>query len=131
MSDRLGRRRVFVLFGCMVFAAGALILAAAPSVGVLLIGFVVLNLGTGIFSAVDQAIVLDILPEREHNAGRFVGINQLALQIGQAAAPLIAPAFLIIGVTGGEKNYALLFVLAAACTLAGGLIIQFRVTGSR
>lgn len=130
LSDRLHRRRMFVLVGCVVFAAGALILAAAPGVAVVIVGFVVLNLGTGIFSAVDQAIVLDILPERTQNAGRFVGVNQLALQIGQALAPLIAPAFLVIGVAAGQKNYALLFVLAAACTLTGGLIIHFRVTGS-
>lgn len=131
LSDRLRRRRVFVLVASVVFAAGALILALAPSIPVVVVGFVVLNLGTGIFSAVDQAIVLDILPEREENAGRFVGINQLALQIGQAVAPLIAPTILLLGVTGGQKNYGLLFVLAAACTLAGGLIIQLKVTGSR
>lgn len=131
LSDRLRRRRVFVLIAAVVFAAGAVTLAFASDLVVVVVGFVILNVGTGIFSAVDQAIVLDILPEREQNAGRFVGINQLALQIGQAAAPLIAPAFLLIGVTGAEKNYGLLFLLAAACTLAGGLIIQFRVTGSR
>ena len=131
LSDRLHRRRVFVLIAAVVFAAGAVTLAFAPSLPIIVVGFVILNVGTGIFSAVDQAIVLDILPEREQNAGRFVGINQLALQIGQAAAPLIAPAFLLIGATGTQKNYGLLFLLAAACTLVGGLIIQFRVTGSQ
>ena len=131
LSDRLQRRRIFVLIAAVVFAAGAVTLAFAPSLAIVVVGFVILNIGTGIFSAVDQAIVLDILPEREQNAGRFVGINQLALQIGQALAPLTAPVFLLIGVSGAEKNYGLLFLLAAACTLVGGLIIQFRVTGSR
>ncbi|MET4783563.1 MFS transporter [Glaciihabitans sp. UYNi722] len=131
LSDRLHRRRVFVLVASAVFALGAVILAFAPSIGVVIVGFVVLNIGTGIFSAVDQAIVLDILPERDENAGRFVGINQLALQIGQAIAPLIAPVFLVIGATSDQKNYGLLFILAAVCTLAGGLVIHLRVTGSR
>ena len=131
LSDWLKRRRIFVLIAAVVFAAGAITLAFAPSLPIIILGFVILNIGTGIFSAVDQAIVLDILPEREHNAGRFVGINQLALQIGQAVGPLVAPVFLVLGVTGSEKNYGLLFILAAVCTLAGGLIIQFRVTGTR
>ena len=131
LSDRLQRRRIFVFIASLIFAAGAITLAFAPTLPVIVVGFVILNVGTGVFSAVDQAIVLDILPERESNAGRFVGINQLALQIGQAIAPLVAPAFLLIGATGAQKNYELLFLLAAACTLVGGLIIQFRVTGSR
>ena len=131
LSDRLQRRRIFVLVACVVFAAGAVVLALAPDMTVVIIGFVVVNLGTGIFSAVDQAIVLDILPEREAHAGRFVGINQLALQIGQSAAPLTAPALLLIGASADQQNYGLLFLLAAVCTVAGGLIIFFKVTGSR
>ncbi len=131
LSDRLQRRRIFVLVACVVFAAGAVVLALAPDMTVVIIGFVVINLGTGIFSAVDQAIVLDILPEREAHAGRFVGINQLALQIGQSVAPLTAPALLLIGASDDQQNYGLLFLLAALCTVAGGLIIYVKVTGSR
>ena len=131
LSDRLHRRRIFVLIACVIFAAGAVILALAPDMTVVIIGFVVINLGTGIFSAVDQAIVLDILPERDVNAGRFVGINQLALQIGQSVAPITAPAFLLIGATGGQQNYGVLFLLAAVCTVAGGSIIFVKVTGSQ
>ena len=131
LSDRLRRRRIFVLVACLVFAGGAVILALAPDMTVVIVGFVVVNLGTGIFSAVDQAIVLDILPEREAHAGRFVGINQLALQIGQSVAPLTAPALLLIGASADQQNYGLLFLLAAGCTIAGGLVIFFKVTGSR
>ncbi|WP_235833352.1 MFS transporter [Glaciibacter flavus] len=131
LSDRLRRRRIFVLVACVVFACGAVILAFAPGMTIVIIGFVVVNLGTGIFSSVDQAIVLDILPEREAHAGRFVGINQLALQIGQSVAPLTAPALLLVGATAGQQNYGLLFLLAAGCTVAGGLIIYLKVSGSR
>jgi MFS family permease len=73
------------------------------------------------FSAVDQALALDVLPERENNAGRYLGVFGFATSIPQSAAPFVAPLFLTVG--GAEKNYTLLYLVAAACTLMGGLVI--------
>lgn len=123
LSDRLQRRRAFVLAGGAVFGAGAVVMALAPNLPVLVAGSVLTSLGTGTFAAVDQALLLDVLPERETDAGRFMGIMGFAISMPQAFAPLIAPAFLAIGAGGGEKNYALLYTVAAACTVAGGLVV--------
>lgn len=124
VSDRLHRRKVFVLSAAIVFSLGALLIAFAPNITLLLVGSFVTSLGLGVFSAVDQAIILDTLPERETDAGRFVGISGLANSIAQAAAPLAAPAFLGIGVAAGaDKNYSLLYIVAAAFTFLGGLAI--------
>ncbi|MEU7743272.1 glycoside hydrolase family 3 C-terminal domain-containing protein [Nonomuraea sp. NPDC049158] len=43
----------------------------------------------------------------------------------------VAPIFLAIGATGGEKNYALLYFIAAAFTVAGGLVVLLRVKSVR
>jgi hypothetical protein len=52
-----------------------------------------------------------------------MGITGFATSIPQAAAPFIASGILLIGATGGVKNYSLLFFVAAAFVLLGGLVI--------
>jgi len=54
------------------------------------------TLGLGLFAAVDQAPLLDELPERETDAGRFLGI---AAAIAQSVAPLVAAVMAILAGT--------------------------------
>ncbi|WP_224025872.1 MFS transporter [Arthrobacter sp. NicSoilC5] len=124
LSDKLRRRRAFVFGAGIVFAAGAIVMAFATEMPMLVVGSLLGSLGIGAFSAVDQALLLDVLPERDTDAGRFMGITGFATSIPQSIAPLIAPIFLAVGVAaGGEKNYLLLYVIAAACTIFGGLVV--------
>lgn len=123
LSDRLRRRRVFVLVGAAVFALGAVVMAFAPDATLLIVGSLLVNVGIGTFAAVDQALLLDVLPEKETEAGRYMGITGFATSIPQAVAPLIAPAFLLIGAVGDERNYTLLYLVAAAVTLLGGFVV--------
>ncbi|MGP4101714.1 MFS transporter [Nonomuraea sp. KM90] len=78
LSDKLRRRRVFVLAGACVFATGAVVMALSPSIPLIIVGAVLGNLGIGVFSAVDQALMLDVLPARETEAGRYTGIYGFA-----------------------------------------------------
>jgi MFS family permease len=123
LSDRLRRRRVFVLVAGIIYALGAVVMALASDLPVLFAGSLTTSIGLGMFSAVDQALVLDVLPERESEAGRFMGIIGFATSVPQSVAPLVAPAFLAIGATATEKNYSLLFFVAAACTVLSGLMV--------
>ncbi|GAA1963957.1 MFS transporter [Agromyces allii] len=123
LSDRFRRRKVFVLAGGVIMAAGMLLMALSADVTALIAGSLIVSVGIGLFSAVDQALLLDVLPEKATDAGRFMGITGFATSIPQSVAPLVAPAVLLIGVTGGEKNYSLLYLIAAALVLAGGLVI--------
>ncbi|WP_394525577.1 MFS transporter [Paenarthrobacter nicotinovorans] len=132
LSDKLKRRRIFVLLSGVAFTAGAVTMCfGGSSLSVLVTGSVIANLGLGVFSAVDQAIVLDVLPEADTEAGRYMGINGYATSVAQAIAPLIAIPLLVLNANGAERNYGLLLLVAAACTLAGGMIITFKVRGAR
>ncbi|WP_284984482.1 MFS transporter [Arthrobacter sp. efr-133-TYG-118] len=131
LSDRLKRRRVFVLAAGVLFTIGALLMAFSSDLTTILVGTMITNVGLGAFSAVDQALLLDVLPERDTDAGRFMGINGFSTSLAQAIAPVLAPAILLIGVTGSDKNYTLLYVIAAAFTLVGGAIVVFKVKGTR
>ncbi|MEI3848630.1 MULTISPECIES: MFS transporter [unclassified Microbacterium] len=127
LSDRLKRRRLFVLLGGVIMAAGMLLQAFATDITFLIAGSLITSVGLGLFAAVDQALLLDVLPERETDAGRFMGITGFATSIPQSIAPLAASGILLIGVTGDERNYTLLFIVAAvAVVLAGAVVLRIR-----
>ena len=128
LSDKLRRRRVFVFGSGVLFAAGSLVMVVAPDLTVLLAGTFIANLGLGVFSAVDQALVLDVLPERDTQAGRYNAINQFSTTVPQALAPLAASLILAIA---GSSTYWILYVMAALFALVGGILILSRVKGVR
>lgn len=129
LSDKLRRRRVFVTAAGILFGAGAITMALSTDIVGLMAGSLLCSVGIGAFAAVDQALILDVLPSRETDTGRFMSIIGFATSIPQAIAPLIAPLFLAIGVSAaGEKNYLLLYIVAAAFTAAGGLVV-LRIRG--
>ncbi|WP_210743227.1 MFS transporter [Nocardia cerradoensis] len=130
LSDRLRRRRVFVLISGLIFASGAVVMALAPGLPALIVGSLITSVGLGLFSTVDQALALDVLPDRSREAGRYLGILGFATSVPQAVAPLVAPAILTAGMAAGQKNYSLLYLVAAACTTLGGLVIM-RIRSAR
>ncbi|MFJ4166902.1 MFS transporter [Microbacterium sp. NPDC089698] len=131
LSDKLKRRRIFILIGALGFAAGSVIVAVASDIVGLSIGMLVTNLGVGVFSAVDQAIVLDVLPERDTDAGRYNALMAFSQGIPNIIAPLIAALVITFGATTDAKNYTLLYLLAGAFALMGALIIYIKVKAVR
>ncbi|MEU4162937.1 MFS transporter [Actinoplanes sp. NPDC026670] len=130
LSDKLRRRRLFALIGSLFFVVGAIVEAFAYSFPMLLIGSVLMQLAIAFFSAVDQAIVLAVLPSREE-AGRYIAVVQFAHKLPSAIAPLLAPFIIAIGASGGEKNYTLLYLTGAVLALIGGLIVFTRIKSVR
>ncbi|WP_395400463.1 MFS transporter [Arthrobacter sp. UC242_113] len=124
ISDKLRRRKPFVLSAGALFSLGAVIMAFSPGIELILAGTFIASIGLGVFSAVDQALLLDVIPERNTDAGRFVAINQFATSIPQAIAPIVAPACLAIGVAPTDpRNYTLLYIVAAVFTVMGGMAV--------
>lgn len=130
LSDKLGRRKLFTLIGSAIFVAGAVTEAYAYSLPQLVVGAVLMQLAIAVFSAVDQAIVFAVLPDRAQ-AGRYLAVVAFAQRIPSAIAPLIAPLIITIGATGGDKNYTQLYLSGAVLALVGGLIIKFKVKSVR
>lgn len=124
LSDKLRQRRIFVLIAGVVFALGAATSALAPTQTVLFAGSLMCSLAIGAFAAVDQALLLDVLPERDTDAGRYMGITGFATTLPQTFAPVIAPIFLGIGMTGTDKNYTLLYLISAVFTVLGGIVVM-------
>jgi MFS family permease len=122
LSDRVGRRKVFVAVAALVYAASLLVIAAAGEVDGYLIGMAISGLGFGMYMAVDLALVVDVLPATD-SCAKDLGVLNIAGALPFALAPAVAPA--ILAVAGG--SYAVLYAVAAACAAAGaGAIMPVR-----
>ena len=118
LSDRLGRRKPFVIASGLVVSVAFAILALGGSFITALIAAIVLGLGFGMYQAVDFALITQVLPD-SGDRGRDMGILNIASGLPQLIAPLVSIA--LIG--GFGVNYALIFGLGGVVSLLGSILV--------
>ena len=118
LSDRTGRRKVFVLAASIVYGLALFVLAAATSVNGFLVGMAIGGLGFGVYLAVDLALVTQVLPDPD-NAAKDLGVFNIAGALPFTIAPAIAPAILAAG--GG--SYGVLYAVAGPCAVLGAFAV--------
>jgi DNA-binding NarL/FixJ family response regulator/MFS family permease len=118
VSDRTGRRKIFVLAASVVYGLALFVIAAATSFSGFLVGMAIGGLGFGVYTAVDLALVVDVLPDR-HHAAKDLGVFNIAGALPFAIAPAIAPVILAIG----HGSYGLLYMVAGLCAVVGAVAI--------
>ena len=118
LSDRVGRRKIFVLAGAIVYGSALFVLAFAGDVNGFLVGMAISGLGFGVYVAVDLALVAEVLPD-DGNTAKDLGVFNIAGALPFALAPAIAPAILAIG--GG--SYGVLFAVAGVSAVIGAVAI--------
>ncbi len=118
LSDRTGRRKVFVLVASIVYGLALFVVAIASGFNGFLVGMAIGGLGFGMYMAVDLALVVDVLPDHE-NVAKDLGVFNIAGALPFAVAPAIAPVILTLG----AGNYAVLYAVAGACAVVGALVI--------
>jgi MFS family permease len=116
-SDRLGRRKVFVIASGLVVAGALLLLAFVTTWLGAFIGATVLGVGFGIYTAVDFAMITEVLPSAVDRA-KDLGVINIATALPQVLGPAIAAP--IVTYLGG---YPSLFGLTAAVTVAGAVAV--------
>jgi MFS family permease len=77
LSDRTGRRKVFVLTAAVVYGLAMFVLAIAGSFDGFLVGMAIGGLGFGVYTAVDLSLVVDVLPDKD-NAAKDLGVLNIA-----------------------------------------------------
>ncbi|MGW9111724.1 MFS transporter [Microbacterium sp. NPDC055683] len=130
LSDRVRRRKPFVIAASLLFAVAMIVVATSTSVEMFLIGIAIAGLGNGLYLGVDYALIAEILPDGEKAAGKGMGVFNLSSTIPQTVAPLLAPLLLTINVGDSPGNYTSLYLTAAVLAFAGAALIQF-IRGAR
>ena len=118
LSDKLGRRKLFVFIASGLQGVAALMLGLFPDLTVAMVGAGLLGLGYGCFLSVDQALATQVLPDAA-SRGKDLGIMNIATAVPQALGPLIGAGAVVVA--GG--SFALVFVLSAVCAFAGALAV--------
>ncbi len=87
VADLTGRKR-FHIVGMMLFVAGSILAAAAPSLGVLIGARVLMAVGGAMGQAVVMAIITAVFPTSER--GKGLGMLTTAVALGATAGPIVA-----------------------------------------
>lgn len=122
VSDRIGRRKLFVLISAGIIAMAHIVAAFSPTFAFFVVAAIVAGLANGVYLAVDQALIAEVLPSRT-NVAKDMGVLHLANVLPQTLVPVTAPLFLMIG--GGMSNYPALFFGGAIISIIGAIVNQF------
>ncbi|MBT2447669.1 MFS transporter [Streptomyces sp. ISL-43] len=117
-SDRSGRRKSYVIRSGLVIAAATVLLAVWQTWTGAVVASLILGLGFGVYTAVDFALLTDVLPTAE-DRGRDLGVINIANALPQVLAPVIAAP--VVTHLGG---YTVLYGLAGGLALAGSLLVR-------
>ena len=118
LSDKFGRRKVFVMGASLVIALSFLILAFWQTWTGVQLAAAVLGIGFGAYLGVDIALITQVLPSANAR-GKDLGViniaNALPQVVGSATAALVITVF---------HSYTILFVLAALLASLGVVLIR-------
>ncbi|HEY0754433.1 MAG TPA: MFS transporter [Ktedonobacteraceae bacterium] len=117
VSDRLQRRKPFVIVASAVMALSLIILAFFPVLPLVFISAAVLGIGFGVFLSGDLALQTQVLPTRRDNAKDLAILN-----LGSLLPQILVP--LVVGITLTLLNsYPATFLVGAVLALLGAALI--------
>lgn len=117
MSDASGRRKIYVIVSSCVMGVAGVILAVAPTFPAAMVAALVLGAGYGVYLAVDQALITQVLPAAMDRA-RDLGVINIANAAPQVLGPVIAAP--IVTHLGG---YPMLYLSTAVVAVGSGALV--------
>jgi MFS family permease len=117
LSDRTGRRKVFVVASTVLSAIGLAMLLGVSTTTQFYVLELVMGAAFGIYMGVDLALVMAVLPNKKDTA-KDLGVFNIANAAPQALAPFAGSLMLTVF---GSTNYAAIIVIGAIATVVGAL----------
>lgn len=118
LSDLTGRRKPFIVLAGIAMAAALGLAGLGPSWPVLIAAWALLGAGMGAFTAVESALIAQVLPS-PHTTGRDLGVMNLGNTLPQCVGPVLA----LVLLRGPEPDYRALFAVAGALALVGAVAV--------
>jgi MFS transporter, DHA1 family, multidrug resistance protein len=115
VADTLGRRPVMVA-GCVISAAGLLLLAVLPGLWAYLGALAVAGAGSGLLDVAPSAMLGDLLSAQARQGGILVAFFQMAGDAGTVTGPIMA------GLLVDSASYPAAFGLASGVLAAAALL---------
>ncbi|MET0885206.1 MAG: MFS transporter [Mycetocola sp.] len=116
LSDRVGRRKIFVFISSVIVGVGFIIPWLFPSLGGMMAMAVVVGVGFGAFQSVDQALMTQVLPSADSFA-KDLGVVNIAATLPQTLAPAVGGAVVL------AFGYAGLFPIGIVLSVAGAFAV--------
>ena len=119
ISDVTRRRKPFVIGAALLYGAGALIIALAHTFPMFYFGMALTGIGLGTYLSVDLAFITDVLPDKENDAAKDLGVFNIASTLPQIVGPLVASLVLALS----QGSYAAVFAAIAVVGLLAALVV--------
>jgi MFS family permease len=114
IGDRAGRRRTFAA-GCAVFAAGSVVAAVAPGVGVLIGGRVLQGMGAALLLPASIEVIASV--RRGADERRALLLRGTTFSVAFGVGPLVG------GLVGESVGWRWLFVVVAALAAGASAVV--------
>lgn len=118
LSDRWRRRKPFVAAASYGVALATGLMAIVTQFTGIMLGAAILGVAWGVYTAVDQALINEVLPSAD-DRGRDMGIMNIAVAVPNTCAPVVAA--LALKLLGGYPG---LYLLAALLAIVGGVLLR-------
>ncbi|WP_246084613.1 MFS transporter [Pseudarthrobacter phenanthrenivorans] len=122
ISDRIGKRKGMVIASAIIMMVGLIVIATSTTADQVLVGQAVTGLGLGCFSAVDVALITDLLPKDQSENAKTFGVFNIAQALPQSLVPAVALPVITLG------GYPALFISGAVVGIIGAALVT-RIKG--
>ena len=116
LSDRLGRRKIFVIVASCVMGAAMLIPLFSPTLIGMIAFTLLVSFGFGTYMSVDGALMADVLPSADSFA-KDLGVLNIAATLPQTIGPFLSGIVVVVA------GYAALFPVGLVLAVLGALAI--------
>ena len=121
LSDRVGRRKPFVIGAALLIAVGVLFPLFAPFAWGMIAFAILSGVGNATFTSVDQALNIEVLPDKA-TAAKDLGLLNMANSGGQILGPVVT-SVLVASTNGYQATFIAAFVMLA---IAAALIVPIK-----